>query len=295
MKAILTCGISASGKTTWAEEYRKDTNIMNINRDDIRFHLYCNGVRDWSLYKFTEEREKKVTEHQYSQIEAASALGVDVIISDTNINPKTTQSLTNYLKSKGYEVEIKWFDIDLIEALERDAKRPNGVGYKVITDQYRRYMKLRHESSYHTHSNKKKNAIIVDIDGTVASHEGVRSPYEWDKVGFDKPRKHVIGFVQDAEANGYDIIFMSGRDACCMKETRQWLNEYTGITDAWLFMRSAGDMRKDTIVKKELFMKYVDKRFNVQYVIDDRKYVLRMWEYELGLTVIDVGQQHHEF
>jgi predicted kinase len=294
MKAIITVGISASGKSTFAKEL-VGQGWVDVNRDDIRFDLYCGGVRDWSLYKFTKERENQVTFQQEVLVDSASILGYNVVISDTNINDKTRNFWITRLTDAGYEAEVKYFDIDLIEALERDAKRPNGVGYKIITDQYRRYMALRHGANYHKHSNKKKDAVIIDIDGTVASHEGVRTPFEWHKVSLDKPRPHVISFAKAAKEEGFDIIFMSGRDACCMEGTRAWLDKYTGITDSWLFMRSVGDMRKDTVVKKELFMKYVDNNFNIHYAVDDRKCILRLWEFELGLTVVDVGQQHKEF
>lgn len=295
MKAILTRGISASGKTTWANEYCKGTHTMNINRDDIRFNLFCAGVHDWSLYKFTKQREKEVTEHQYSQIDAAASLGVDIIISDTNINPKTVTSLTTYLESKGYEVEIKDFWIDVQEALKRDAKRENGVGYKVIMDQYKRYCELLFGYEYHKYKNNKPDAIIVDVDGTVADMQGVRTPFEWDKVGQDKPHQYVIDIVNSARLDGLTIIFLSGRDGSCMEETHRWLCRHTEIDDFYLFMRSVGDMRKDTVVKKELFKKYVDNNFNVLYAIDDRYCVARMWQYELGLKVIKVGDVNIEF
>jgi predicted kinase len=294
MKAIVCVGVSASGKSTFAKELVSQ-GWLDVNRDDLRFDTYCDGVRDWSLYKFTKERENVVTLMQEELASLACFENKNIIISDTNINDKTRNFWIKRLSDLGYEVEVKYFDIDLIEALERDAKRPNGVGYKVITDQYRRYMKLRHGDYYHKHSQKKRDAVIIDVDGTVADMAGLRGPFEWTKVSLDKPRKHVISFAKAAKEEGFDVIFMSGRDACCIAETRAWLDEHTGITDAWLFMRSVGDMRKDTIVKKELFMQYVDNNFNVYYAVDDRKCVLRMWEYELGLTVVDVGQQHHEF
>ena len=295
MKAVLTRGISASGKTTWAEEYCKDTGAANINRDDIRFNLFCDGKRDWSLYKFTKQREKEVTQNQHDQIEAAAALGIDIVISDTNINPKTVSNLTELLQQYGYDVEIKDFWVDVQEALSRDAKRENGVGYKVIMDQYKRYCEVLFCNEYHKHKNGKKDAIVVDVDGTVADMVGVRSPFEWDKVGEDKPHQYVIDIVNAARYDGLDIIFLSGRDGCCMEETHKWLTKYTQVDDFYLFMRSVGDMRKDTIIKKELFKKYIDNNFNVLYAIDDRYCVARMWQYELGLKVLQVGDPYQEF
>lgn len=60
MKAILTIGVSASGKTTWAETHVRDMNAfgnddwVNICRDDIRWRMI--GVRR----KYIEEHSKMI-------------------------------------------------------------------------------------------------------------------------------------------------------------------------------------------------------------------------------------------
>lgn len=303
MKAIICVGISASGKSTFAKELVNE-GWLDVNRDDIRFNCFCDGVRDWDLYKFTKDKENRVTQVQESMVDAAHMVGQNVIISDTNINDKTRNFWINRLTGLGYNVEVKYFDIDLIEALQRDAKRHNGVGYKVITDQYRRYMKLRHGDNYHKNVSGRKHCIIVDIDGTLAEMHN-RTPYEWSKVSNDLPRNHVLFLVEAYRfyddylmnnRNG-DVVFVSGRDAICREETRRWLVGNLGCwaEDCLLLMRPEGDMRKDTIVKKEIFDKYIRNNYNVDYVIDDRDQVVRMWEYELGLTVFKVGKIHNEF
>jgi predicted kinase len=298
MKAIITVGCSASGKTTFAKELVSQ-GWMDVNRDDIRFEHYCGGIRDWSLYKFTKERENQVTQVQERMVDGVSTMGLNVIISDTNLNDKTRNFWINRLGSLGYEVEIKYFDVDLMELLARDAKRANGVGYKVITDQYAKYMKLRHGHEYHTYVSGRKHCVLIDLDGTVAQMNG-RSPFDWHRVSEDLPRMHVIGMVE-----GYfwdtpypvEVVFMSGRDAVCQAATRQWLIDNVGAwtEDCLLLMRPEGDTRKDTIVKKELFDTYIKGRYNVDYVIDDRPCVVRMWRYELGLETVCVSNPFIEF
>ena len=59
MKLILTVGISASGKTTWAETQKHC--MVNINRDNIRFNIVQPGS-DWKTYKHNKKNEKRVTE-----------------------------------------------------------------------------------------------------------------------------------------------------------------------------------------------------------------------------------------
>ena len=56
-----------------------------------------------------------------------------------------------------------------------------------------------------------------------------------------------------------------------------------------LLMRAAGDNRKDTIVKRELYMNHIQGRYRVFCVLDDRPSVVRMWRAELGLTVFAVA------
>jgi len=54
-------------------------------------------------------------------------------------------------------------------------------------------------------------------------------------------------------------------------------------------MRAAGDMRKDAIVKAEIFDREIRHRWDVTAVFDDRQQVVRMWR-SLGLTVFAVAE-----
>jgi len=53
-------------------------------------------------------------------------------------------------------------------------------------------------------------------------------------------------------------------------------------------MREVGDMRKDRIVKLELFNEHIRHNYRVVAVWDDRKQVVEMWR-ALGLTVFHVA------
>lgn len=291
----VTIGISASGKSTWADNFCSEYDVVNINRDDIRFNLFCNGVRDWNLYKFTKHKEKLVTEHQVNLIKQARLDEKDVIISDTNLNTNTLGKLRLLADQLGYTIVEKWFDIDVMEAIKRDARRSNGVGYSVIMNQYEKYCKLRHGSEYHVSDDNKPKAIIVDIDGTVADMTGLRSPYDWGSVYLDKPVKYVIDVVKSLQNQGNRLIFMSGRDSSCRTETMKWLQNVANFQGFSLYMRAENDMRKDSVVKKELFSEYVNGIYSIQCVVDDRPSVCRMWRYELGLKVVQVGDPHLEF
>jgi len=54
-------------------------------------------------------------------------------------------------------------------------------------------------------------------------------------------------------------------------------------------MREAQDTRKDSIVKQELYQKYVQDKYNVSFILDDRQQVVDMWR-SFGLTVFQVAE-----
>lgn len=296
MKITFTIGISASGKTTWANQFCLDNpDTVNINRDDIRFKTFCNGERNWSKYKFNKSNENRVSEIQETIILGAVVQNKNIIISDTNLNSKTVERILKLPCLKDYKPEYKYFDTDLEKCLKRDALRENGVGCRVIFKQYKDYCKIRHEKNYHKHDNYKIDAYMFDIDGTLADMTGVRSPFEWDKVHLDNPKHEVISALLAAYSNGYHIVIMSGRDSCCEDKTREWLDYWLPQVDYELFMREEGNMQKDTIIKKSLFNNFVNHKYNIHVLYDDRPSVCRMFRYELGLNVIQVGDPYIEF
>ena len=135
---------------------------------------------------------------------------------------------------------------------------------------------------------EKELAIIVDVDGTLANMSGIREPFEWDKVSQDKPHQDVIDLVKDLASLGkYTIIITTGRDGVCSEDTLSWLDHHL-IPYHEFFIRKAGDNRKDSIIKSEIYMDYIKPRYDVKYVIDDRNQVVDMWR-SLGLRVLQVA------
>jgi uncharacterized HAD superfamily protein len=131
----------------------------------------------------------------------------------------------------------------------------------------------------------KPKAIIVDIDGTV-SHKTDRDIYDYEKALDDSSDAVIIEIVKALWLQNYKIIFITGRSDECIAVTREWLRlhcpPYIG-----LYMRQAGDFRKDSIVKKELYDQYVKEHYNVLCVFDDRNQVVDMWR-EIGLKCLQV-------
>jgi len=132
----------------------------------------------------------------------------------------------------------------------------------------------------------KKKAVVVDVDGTIALMEGKRTPFEWEKVGLDSPNTPIINLVKKL-AQSFKIIIVSGRDGCCRKETEKWLVDNEVPVDQF-FMRPAGDVRRDSVIKEEIFYRFIDPMFEVELVLDDRNQTVAKWR-ELGLTCLQVA------
>jgi len=300
MKATITIGGSASGKSSWAKAHQKlNKNTAIVERDVIRAQVFAtkrpsNEQFSWSEWKWKWEDEVTALQKQYMQ--RAARGGYDLIVSDTNLHKGRREALAAYLQTLGYnEVEYKNFPITYFEAVERDIARPNPVGPWVIAEQQSKYLaefgeKIEHDPNL-------SNVILVDLDGTAAKMAN-RGPFEWSKVGQDEPHEHVWAMIMGLAVAGSPPIFMSGRDSVCREDTMGWIMEHGA---KWipgvpfdLFMRPEGDNRADTIVKRELFDAHIRGKFNVTLVIDDRPKVAQMWR-ELGLTVVQVGNPYIDF
>jgi predicted kinase len=287
MKAIITIGASASGKTTWAEEFAEsaEENYFIVSRDDFRFP---DGNRDYYNYKFKKSKENQITEQCEKAYEQHAAWSENIIVCDTNINPKRTAELMRKLSILGYEVETKLFDVPLDELIRRDNQRKGGVGQSVIMRQW-----LQLSGQKYTQTDGVR-AYVFDIDGTLAINDGYRGFFEWEKVGNDKPNTHVIEVAKSLHKSGYELVVLSGRDGSCEHETRVWLNKHIG-TDYSLFMRKEGDMRKDHVIKEELFFEHIHDEFYVMGVFDDRPQVIKNTWLRLGINVFSVGNPYIDF
>jgi predicted kinase len=293
----LTVGIPASGKTTWARQTALgDPNTVIVCRDDIRASM---GMR-------TGVDENKVTRIHKAQIEAALLEGMDVIVADTNINKTFRNRLIKFAHQLGADVELSPFPISLDEAIIRDSRRGDlSVGADVVRKFHDmlqgQQIDMQHVTKIPVPSfpavprynhDSLSDVIVVDIDGTVADHNGHRSPYDYSKVGKDSPIQDVIDIVTQV-GKKYPVIFVSGRDDVCYVDTVAWITEHFGSDFMendfqGLLMRETGDQRPDYIIKNEIYDKKILPISNIVMVFDDRDQVV----YHLrkrGITVAQVA------
>ena len=291
-KLIMTQGIPASGKSTWAKEevLKSNGRTKRVNKDDLRAMIDAN---QWS-----KAREKDILAVRDLIIEYHLSNGNDVIVDDTNFSAKHEKKLEELAAKHEALFEIKSFlDVPLATCILRNAKRENPVPENAIRSMFNTYVKKKGQVAQYQkppHNPELPTCIIVDIDGTLA-HITDRSPYDYSKVSTDVPDENVVEIVRryasrdilDDVPSTY-VIIVSGRENDCQAETLQWLAD-NNIPYDELYMREAGDYRDDRIVKKEIYDKWIKPRFNVRFVLDDRDRVVKMWREE-GLKVLQVAE-----
>ena len=72
-------------------------------------------------------------------ISGAAIFRMDVVIDNMNLNSKEIEYWKDVAKTFNYDLEIKNFFIPLQECIDRDSKRPNPIGEKVIRNTYEKY------------------------------------------------------------------------------------------------------------------------------------------------------------
>ena len=296
---IITRGLPASGKTTWAKAWvREEPNRARTSRDDLREMLFAQSGL------LSREKEDRVTILQKDTVKWCLKNGVNVVVDNTNLRLRYVREWRRLAAAHGADFQVMDFEIHPDEAIQRDLERARWggryVGADVIRTMAQKFLRdgklppipdEEEETSVpeqYAPDRSKPKAIIVDIDGTLALMDG-RSPYDLSLVHTDKVNEPVREAVRHARAAGMTIIFCSGREDSSWNETCLWLLQNADGTDRdRIFMRTAGDVRKDAIVKRELFDKRIRHNYNVQYVLDDRQQVVDMWR-ELGLTCFQVA------
>lgn len=283
MKILFLKGLPASGKSTFAKELvaKEPLKWIRVNKDDLRIMLH-NGV--WN-----KKNEEVVMRVHFEIAADAMREGMNLIVDDTNFHEAHEARFRALAEKYGAEFEVKFFDITVDEAIERDAKRgAKSVGRNVIRDMYNRYIKPKGYAPRLPFIDGLPDAIIADVDGTLALMHN-RGPFDWARVGEDHPHKPVIDLVNHYHAIGFKVIIVTGRDGCCLGDTKLWLEKH-GIKYDHIFIRDAGSNEKDSIIKRRIFDENIRGKFNVHWVVDDRNQVVDMWRNEVGLTVLQCNE-----
>lgn len=297
----LTRGLPGCGKSTWAEnEIRnKKAETIIVCRDNIREMM----AGSHQNYRFRGTSEDMITEIQLTMISEAYKKGWNVIVADTNLS-SLCDKISIHAKVLGFDVRIKDFYKDFIaenglsddyfgmrkfslKCKQQDVMRSKVAGEEIIDGMLEKYYYSTLSIPFNDPA--LEQAVIFDIDGTLANHDGIRSPFDESKVLLDLPHPEVIEMVKaEREFHKRKIIIMSGRKSSSRTDTMKWLED-NGVQYDYLYMRDAKDSRSDDIVKYELYMEHVNGKYYVNKIYDDRQKVCDMWRTALSLRVFQVA------
>ena len=128
---ILTKGLPASGKSTWARSYLEQfPQTANLTKDELRLQLADCETREEQVIRVRDV----LTRHYLS-------IGYSVIWSDTNLNP--IHEATAIALAQEYQAEVRIQDFTTVYrqvCICRDRLRPNPVGEQVINLMYEQYL-----------------------------------------------------------------------------------------------------------------------------------------------------------
>lgn len=290
-KLIMTLGLPASGKTTWAKEevLKSGGKIKRVNKDDLRA-MIDNSI--WS-----KSNEAGVLAVRDFVIKHYLSGGFTVIVDDTNLAPSHEETLRKIAEEQKATFEVKSFlDVSLATCIVRNAQRANPVPETAIRSMFRQFLKPKPIEYVAPHQDPTlPHAIIVDIDGTLAHMTksgrlrfGAQAPYMWEHVGEDAIDEAVLEIVHDYARKFDTVILASGRKDICREQTLQWLYKHK-VPFNELHMRKEGDDRNDAIVKEEIYEQEIEGRFNIDFVLDDRDRVVAMWRSK-GLKCLQVAE-----
>lgn len=282
-KLIAMRGLPASGKSTIAEELIAKhgyATTVRINKDLIRTMLHYD--------RFSGKAESATAKASLTLVEMFLKEGLNVIVDDTNLNPKVIKMYQDVAaRLPGVKFEIHDVDTPLGECLFRDRSREKSVGKDVIIKMALQYQEFL----------KGERFIICDLDGTLCDIKH-RLKYasgpekDWQKffagIPDDTLRQDVVDqLVEMSHREGARIIYVSARPEEHRQATLEWFETHGVEGHYMLFMRPNHDKRDDTLVKAEIYDKYL-KNLDIVGVFDDRPKIIRMWR-EKGLNVYDVG------
>ena len=297
-------GWPSSGKSTLARKLATEADAVVVNRDLLRLQLlgsYWTGKR---------EDEDRVTIAEEAQVKSFLQAGVSVVVDAQHVNPQYLRKWAKLAGQLNVGFEVVDVRTDVEECVLRDLRRMENderyVGEKVIRDQAKRFPmekwpkvveRPRLEIEPVERDRKLPQAIIVDIDGTLAHMSG-RSPYNYDLVHTDVRDEQTCWLVRvlyDLRFMGHGpaVLIVSGRDDSCREATAEWLKA-NGVYYDELHMRPAdakdpatGNKLPDYLVKYDLFNANIRGKYDVRFVLDDRNQVVDLWR-AMGLKCLQV-------
>lgn len=282
MKAIITRGFPASGKSTYAQKLVAENGFREVNSDEIRALMGFPAVG-------TEEQEVAVNGIKETLIAAHATECNDIVVSDTNLVSRHLKKLIAFCESNGYEIELVDFRPELHTLIKRDRRREKSVGEDVIRTLWKKYPYKEWKTLTELQEENKRSAdsatftpvkqdpslppaVVVDVDSTLA-RPAHRDPLDGTRLETDEPNRNIIDLVKSLSAD-HTIIVLTGRRERHYDITSWWLDAHS-VPYTELRMRSDSDDRRDTVFKRQ-HLEEITERYHIRYWIEDRRRVVDM-------------------
>lgn len=311
---IVTRGVPASGKSTWAESWVAEDpeNRLRVNLDDLRMEMYGSFVLFAREGVIDKNKENAVYREAMKRVLNGVLGGKKVVYDATNLGMRNynafTEAKIEYKKLTGEELKlsVRDFPITYQEALERNSSRDRVVPEEVMKNMFRKLGpkgEFRHiDGTYEVRPfrkpSKRELAICFDMDGTLVDVRDVRyfvngpkgSPRDFDsfhRFSLHSPANRlVVEELLEAHNRGYKIVITTAREEQYREITQKWLDDNNVPYDN-IFMRKAKDYRVDYEVKKEMLHELVLPHYDVVRCVDDNPQAIKAWvENGLSVTVI---------
>ncbi len=291
-------GLPASGKTTAARRLQAESEgrMRRVNLDDLRAMLDIPAPGRGRSHA----HEQTVLAVQDAAVRAAVDGGFDVVVDNTHLTSHIPKRLKAAVAGRAVFLVHDFTDVPVEECVRRDAERDKAVGEEIIRILADKHAKVRRGGwqlteawlndeptvEPYTVDPALPSAVMCDIDGTLALR-GDRGAYDFTRCEEDGLNVSVHSALGSFRRDGDVIVLLSGRGEEHRARTESWLRRHEVPYDE-LWMRAAGDTRRDDVVKAELFDQHVRHRFAVRVSLDDRDRVVAVWR-RMGMPTWQVN------
>ncbi|MBT2489507.1 AAA family ATPase [Streptomyces sp. ISL-96] len=292
-------GLPASGKTTAARQLQAEAGgrMRRVSLDDLRAMLDLPSAERGR----SRTHEQTVLAIQDAAVCAAVDDGFDVVVDNTHLTPHIPKRLKAAVAGLATFVVHDFTGVPVDECVRRDGERERPVSediIRILADKHARatrggwrlteaWLNDQPPVEPYVPDPALPAAVMCDIDGTLAL-TGDRGPYDFTRCDVDLlnvPVRQALRSFRRADSD--IIVLLSGRGEEYRAQTETWLRRHEVPYDE-LWMREAGDGRRDDVVKAELFDRHVRHRYAVRVSLDDRDRVVALWR-RMGLPTWQVN------